>query len=386
MIIRLLAVLIIAAVACITPVAGQNGDNPTVAVLRYGGTPEETTFSEYGVLDMLQATGMISADERVHLDTRQDLEGENINIFWGDGGWDLALVNLMVDDALGRGADVLIALTTPVARAAANATSDLDDAPPVLFASVFSPTDAGIAESSCDKQTNVTGSVIVAPYQRTLALLGEQNPDMSSIGILSSSTEISGLAGGDTVEALAGELGLEVKRLAVNTLSDFPLAAQALADEFVDAIVAPIDAVTAQALPVLSGIANENGIPFVYPILGSVYHGATFGVGFMAHYEQGLHLGRLLTGVLAGELDTEMTGIRSFSGEGHSVNLDAADEQGITIVQALVDTADIVISGGGDAKSAAFDAAYRTYSMDELRSDEVMEMGAGAIASLNCGG
>ena len=228
MIIRLLAILIIAAVACITPVAGQNGDNPTVAVLRYGGTPEETTFSEYGVLDMLQATGMISADERVHLDTRQDLEGENINIFWGDGGWDLALVNLMVDDALGRDADVLIALTTSRWRARQPTPHPIWTMRRRCFSLPCSaPQTLASPESSCDKQVNVTGSVIVAPYERTLALLGEQNPDMSSIGILSSSTEISGLLAAIQSRRLAGELGLDVKRLAVNTLSDFPLAAQA---------------------------------------------------------------------------------------------------------------------------------------------------------------
>ena len=385
MLMRLLALLTFAAAASLPLVSGQGVDNPTIAILRYGGTANETTFSELGVLDILQAAGAISAAERDLLDQRIDLEGEHINIFWGDAGWDLALANLMIDDALGREADALIALTTPVARAAANATADMDDPPPVLFASVFSPTDAGIAESTCEKPANITGSVIVAPYQRTLALLGEQNPDIVSIGVLSSSSEISGVAGGDEVEALAQERGWNVKRLAVNALSDFPLAAQSLADDLVDAIVAPIDAVTAQALPVLSGIANESGIPFVYPILGSVYHGATFGLGFMEHYEQGLHLGRLLTGYLAGELDVAATGIRSFMGEGHSVNLDAAAEQDLSIAQALIDSAEIVIQDGVATTSEAFNAAYQTHSQDHLRSAEAQAEAAAFMASLQCG-
>ena len=359
--------------------------NPVIAILRYGGTPEETTLSEYGVLDMLQASGYISADERDHLNSRQDLEGENITIFWGDGGWDLATVNLMVDDALGREADALVTVTTPVTRAAVNATSDMDDAPPVLFASVFNAAEAGIAASACDKPANATGSVIVAPYERTLALLQEQNPTLGSIGVISSSSEISGVAGGDEVSALAEALGLSVERVAVTAISDFPLAAQSLADAAVDAIVAPIDATTAQALPIISDIANDNGIPFVYPVLGAVYHGATFGVGFMDHYAQGLHLGSLLTAHLAGELDAAAAGIRSFTGESHSVNLDAAAEQGITISQSIIDGADIALSGGEATQSDAFLAAYAVSSIDELASAEMQEMTAELLASLQCG-
>ena len=382
MIIRIAFALILLALS-LAPAAAVG--NPVVAILRYGGTPEETTLSEYGVLDMLQAGGYISADEREHLDRRQDLEGENITIFWGDGGWDLATVNLMVDDALGREADALVTVTTPVTRAAVNATSDMDDAPAVLFASVFSAAEAGIAASSCDKPANATGSVIVPPYARTLALLQEQNPMLSNIGIISSSSEISGVAGGDEVSALAEALEMSVERVAVTTISDFPLAAQSLADAAVDAIVAPIDAITAQALPVISDIANDNGIPFVYPVLGAVYHGATFGVGFMDHYAQGLHLGRLLTAHLAGELDTAATGIRSFTGENHSVNLDAAEEQGITIGQDIIEAADIVLSGGLAEQSDAFVAAYAVHGMDTLRSAEMQDMAAESLASLQCG-
>lgn len=381
---KLLLLVLVAALCAGGFTLAQDGDNPTLAILRYGGTEAETTFSEFGVLDMLQARGYISAEERQSLDTRADLDGENISIFWGDAGWDLATANLMVDDALGRDADVLVTVTTPVTRAALNATADMDEPPPLLFASVFNPLEAGIAQPVCDKPAHATGSEIRAPYERALAVLLEQNPNLTVIGVISSSSEISGITGAAQISALAEAQGIEVERTAVISLPDFPLAARSLADAAVDAIIAPIDAVTAQALPVISEIANENGIPFLYPVLGAVYHGATFGVGFMEHYEQGLHLGRLLTGVLDGELDTAATGIRVFSGESHSVNLDAADEQGIEIAAGLLDSADITVSGGEDSKSAAFAAAYAIHSQEYLASDEAREAGAAVMESLAC--
>lgn len=380
-------VLVLCALATLLAPAGlaQDDMNPSVAILRYGGTAGETTFSEYGVLDMLEATGLISAEERQHLSTRQDLEGEHINIFWGDAGWDLAFANLMVDDALGREADVLITMTTPVTRAAVNATLDLDDRPPVLFASVFNPAEAGIAESECEKPDHVTGSVIEAPYERTLSLLQAQNANLGSIGILFSSGEITGIAGAEALEQLAEGLGISVSQAAVNNLSDFPVAAQSLADDAVDAIIAPIDAVTAQALPVISGIANENGVPVVYPILGAVYHGTTFGVGMTSHYQQGLHLGRLLTAQLSGDLDIATTGLAVYTGESYSVNLDAASEQGLSIAQELIDSADIVIQDGEATQSEAFIAAYQLHSQEYLQSAEAQAEAAAALAALQCG-
>ena len=384
MLLRRLLLVIIASLTSIALAYGQDSDSPTVAILRYGGAPGETTFSEFGVLEILQADGFITAEERAALDTRQDLEGEHINIFWGDAGWDLATVNLMVDDALGREADAVITVTTPVTRAALNATLDMDEPPALLFASVFNPAESGIAAAACDKPAHATGSVIEAPYARALEVLQTQNPDLSAIGILFSTGETTGVAGAELVAQLAEDMGISVTQAAVNSLADFPLAAQSLADDMVDAIIAPIDAVTAQALPVISSIANESGIPVVYPILGSVYHGTTFGVGMTSHYAQGLHLGRLLAARLRGELDIAATGLAVYTGDAHSVNLDAAAEQVIDIAQTLIDSAHIVIENGEASQSEAFTAAYAIQSQAALQSEEARAAAAEFMASLAC--
>ena len=241
--------------------AAQESGKPTIAILRFGGVAEQTTLSEYAVLDALLAEGYISDAERDQLSARQDLDGERIDIFFGDAGWDLATANLMVDDALGREADILVALTTPVTRAALNATEEMDDPPLALFASVFNPIEAGIANSSCDKPAHTTGAELRAPYDRALSLMQELVPDLDSVGVIHSVSEISGASGADEIHALAAEREIEVEEVAVIGLADFPLAAQSLADSAVDAIIAPIDAVTAQALPIISDIAFEKRHP-----------------------------------------------------------------------------------------------------------------------------
>ncbi len=359
---------------------------PVVAILRYGGAAGETTWSEFGVLEMLQAEGYIAAEDRDSLNARFDLEGEHITIIWGDAGWDLATANLMVSDSLGREADVLVTLTTPVTRAAVNATMDMDEPPAVLFASVFNAVEAGIIEAACDKPAHVTGSVVEAPYARSLELLQSQNANLGSVGVIHSLTEISGMVGAEEINALGEAMGLTIETAAVSNLADFPAAASSLVGKGVDAILAPVDAVTAQALPVISQIAYEEGIPVLYPILGSVYHGTTFGVGFYDHYDQGLNLGRLLTAQLDGSLDAASAAVQTYTGEAHSVSLDAAEQQGLMIAPEIIDGAAIVLQDGEDSQSDAFKAAYVTRSQDDLRSQAAKDEAAAFIESLRCEG
>ena len=63
----------------------QDDDKPTIAILSFG-YHSNINLSVKGTLDMLQAYGYINQEERAALDQRQDLEGEGINIFWGDAG------------------------------------------------------------------------------------------------------------------------------------------------------------------------------------------------------------------------------------------------------------------------------------------------------------
>ena len=379
---RLLTLMIILSIASMSLVSAQDEDNPTVAILRYGGAAEETTFSEYGVLDMLQARAIFGGRAPI-AGYAPGLGGREYRHLLGRRRLGSGDRQLMVDDALGREADVLITVTTPVTRAALNATADMDEPPPLLFASVFNPLEAGIAQPVCDKPAHATGSEIRAPYERALAVLMEQNPNLSVIGVISSSSEISGITGAAQISALAQAQGIDVERTAVISLPDFPLAARSLADAAVEAIIAPIDAVTAQALP-SSARSQREWHPLSLSGAGRGLSWRYLRRRLHAALRAGLALGRLLTGVLDGELDTATTGIRVFSGESHSVNLDAAAEQGIAIASALINSADIVVSGSEDSQSGAFGAAYALQSQEYLASDEARAAASAAMESLAC--
>ena len=361
--------------------SAQAADKPTVAVLRFGGS-DSFSVTESTLLDMLAAQGFISADERTAMEGREDFHGENLDIIWSDAGWDLPTVGLMIEGALDAGADVIVALTTPVAQAAINATLDLDQPPAILFASVYHPYEAGIAQAPCLKPDHVTGAQILPSYDDLLLLLSMQAPETTTIGTVFNSSETSGAIGAQTIAELAEAQGFTVLQTAVSSLVDLPAAIEGLVSRGMEALLLPIDSVTAKGLHNIAHLSHDYDFPILYASVGSIFDGATFGVGHYSHYQQGINLGHMLNAWLNGEMDPASTAIDVVSGRLLGVNMDAAEAQGVTVADHLREHADVRIEDGEQSLSSTASALLRRPSIDTLR--EAIAADIDFIKSLQC--
>lgn len=330
----------------IAPAAlAQNADKPLIGILGYGWFPS-LDVTEGAIFDMLQSYGFISADDNALLMDGEDLESENIEIFWIDPGRGRDQVSIAVENAIDREPDALVTLSSWMTRAAINVTQDMDDPPAILFASVNYPYRSGIAESPCIKPNHVTGSESLTPYEYVMSLLKIQNPAITTIGTVYNSSEEGGSWGAERITRLAEEYGIKVEAEGLAQLSDIRVAADTLVDKGIEAFVLPWDHYTSQGLPVIAIVANEAGIPVFHPSMGAIYYGATVGAGFYLYYEDGVTLGRMLVAYLNGELDIAATAISQQSSQGLGVNLDAAFVQGIDLPDEIMEQADVVIEGG----------------------------------------
>ena len=341
----LLLVLLAAPIA-----SAQDDANPTVAILRYGPSLSDTSL-ETAVIDTLLVYEWVTVEEHAILNERQDIEGEKVNILWSDANYDLTHVNTMVDNALDRGADILLTLSTPVAQIALNTTLDQDEPTPILFSAVYSPYHAGLADAPCVKPAHVTGSESVPPYEEAFQVFLLQNPALSRIGLIYASNDASGIYGAEQIAAIGASLGLEVESAAVTSVSDLRSATQSLANNGVEAIVLPFDYTAAIGLPIIATVATENQIPVFHPHPGSILAGATIGAGFYNFYTQGISAGLILAAHLNGELDIARTAVDSHSGLSIGVNLDVANALGIEIAPELKDMAEMTLEGGESAMS-----------------------------------
>lgn len=348
---RLFLTLILLTLLVSTGLA-QDGEKPTIALLRFGELTDLIP-TEIGILEVLQAHGFIPFEEFTELYAHQylddhihDFEGEHITILRGDPGEDFTAINLMIEQMLDQEADVIIAISTPVAQTAVNATLDMDDPPAVLFTAVYDPYEAGIAQASCIKPAHVTGVEIVAAYDEVIAALLMQDPTIETIGAIYSASEITGRVGAERIAAAAEAEGLRVDQTAVTTMSDLRLAAEGLISKGVQAFVIPMDIITAKGIPILAAVADEYGIPIFHSTTSSIMMGITAGVSSSFSYRRGIGVGHILAEYLKGEIDIAATGISVFSDSAIAVSKDTAKRLDIEVADELESSADLVFEDG----------------------------------------
>ena len=361
----------------------QDDMQPTIAMLRYGGPANSPTFVEVRIISMLENYGYISAEEAAVLSERRDLEGENINVVWGDADWDIPTANLLVEQALDQGADVLVTITTPVARAAVNATLDMDDPPLVLSSSVLYPYPAGIADSSCIKPDHLVGAVVEVPVATLFSLLMAQQPEVATIGVLASATETSGLEAADAIVALAEANGVEAEVATIVSQADVQLATDGLMNKGVEALVTSWDIPISHSMPSIIEAAEYASIPVYIPVLPAVFAGATFSAGYLSDDIEATSVARLLASYLAGELDPATTGLLELTDPGTGVNLDALTATGMTASAALLVDADLIMSGDAPGFSDRYLSALLA-GATAIPVEIDIDADAALVASLQC--
>lgn len=353
----------IVTLALLTVMAGPltaQDDIPTVAIIRLGPLPP-FEYSQQGTLDVLDAYGYV--------------DGENINLILGDAAMDVPTANLLIEDAIDQGADVIITITTPVSQAAVNATLEMEDPPVILFNTVTQPYAAGIAQAACLKPDHVWGSQALPDYATILPLVWELDPEIETLGWIYSTTEPNGVASTAIVEPLAPEIGLSLVIESVAETSEVGTAAEAAAGDGIDAFFIPTDSTVGNGLASILGVAEEEGIAVFFADSLQVFAGVTVGAG-VSYYQEGVDTGRVLVAYLNGDLDIATTGISQQVGTLIGVNLDSAAMQDVEVPQSLLDMADFVIQDGENIGEVL--------SLPDVSQEELAEIDAAYIESLFC--
>ena len=355
-------------------------DVPTLAFLRYGQSPA-FALTDKAVLDTLEAYGYIGMEDRQTLLQGGDLRGERINILYRDAGFDLSAANLMVEDALDEGADVMLTVSNEVGMIAAAAMTELDDPPALIFAIVTAPYLSGIAEAPCVKAPNITGTQMDIDFLQFDAVREAQNPGMTNFGMIVNPNDPASGNAMQTLSIYAQARGLTFETASAITIADYSLATETLLDKGVEAIVLPPR--TGSAAGVLAVLDAAYGATIYSTIVTDVFIGVPVGAGFQGWYHEGAVAARMLVAHLRGELDIARTGINLTPGFTVAANLDAAEVHGIEIRQALLDQADFVIEGGGAAGGSLEIPGVNTF-LEEMTVEERWAEDQAFLAGLHC--
>ncbi len=368
----------------LTPFAAlAQDDKPTIAFLRYAGTAPVTSAAD-GILDSLEAYGYLTSAERAAVTESFDLDGENINLIYRDAGFDLASVNLIVEEALDSGADALVTVTTQVAQIAVNATRGMEDPPAIIFSLVTTPFATGIADAPCIKPDHVIGSQPLTSFEDYVPLVLAQNPDIEVIGTIVSPDQPTSVVGAQIITEIGESLGLTVEVATAVSLADLSLAVESLFSKGIEAIVLNINPLTLQGTPVLVQLTSEYGIPLYAPIIQQVYRGVTVGAGFHSFYEEGEIVARILHAHLQGEVDIAEIGINQSRSFGVAINLDTASAQEITISEDLLAMANFLIEDGERSAGMAMDVDDSGMALKDMSEAERQAADMAFLAELEC--
>ena len=363
------------------PTSLAQNDKPTVAFLKWGDS-RNVALAEKAILDMLQAYNIINDEERALLNDERSIEGENINIVYGDALFDRTEANVIIERAIDKGADVLVTFTTQMTQIAYFAIREFIDPPKLIFTVTSGPYITGVADSSCVKPDFVTGTVPVTNYEDIVPLLLMQDPDMKVVGAIYSPQQRASEVGVARITAIGQSLGLTVEAESIIVTPDLYQAVDDLANRGAEAIIIPI--FTFQGFQLLLSLSYDYGLPVVFSAPQNAYRGGTIGGGFFGLYKQGAIAANMLIAYLNGDIDIAKTAIYESDDFAFAVNLDAADLQDVEISQALLDGAAYIVENGETEQGVSAQYPEVVITLPEMPMEERRAADLEFLAALEC--
>lgn len=267
------------------------------------------------------------------------IEGQNIAIEYRYTDGKFERLPDVAAELIGLKVDVLVAVTTPAALAAKNATKTI----PIVIFGVADPVGAGLVDSLARPGRNITGLTNIAPVLsgKRLELLKETVPKLSRVAVLWSPQSPGDVPQWKESQLAARELGLQVHSMEISSADRYESA-------FKEAMKARNAALAVTASPLTNvnrkqivDLAIKNRLPAIYPWGDFVDAGGLMSYGpiFAA---AGRDAARLVDKILKGAKPADLPVEQPVKFE-LVINLKTAKQIGLTIPPNVLARADKVI-------------------------------------------
>ena len=250
-----------------------------------------------GIVQIVEHTSLDMIRESLveELEAKGIVDGQNVKIDYQNAQGDQSNLNSICKKFVGDGVDVIVAIATPSAQAAAAATSEI----PIIFSAVTDPVVAKLVTNLEPPEGNVTGTSDAIPVDEVFNLCQELTPEVKSFGFLYTASEVNSQSVVEEAKTLAADYGYDYEEVIITNTSELKQAAYSLAGK-VDAIYTPIDNSIASAMTVLSEVGKETKVPIYVGADSMVMDGAYATVGI--NYEDlGRQTGDMVAEVLNGK-------------------------------------------------------------------------------------
>ncbi|MDO9105902.1 MAG: ABC transporter substrate-binding protein [Methylovulum sp.] len=150
---------------------------------------------------------------------------------------DMTTLSGLADAVNSDGTELLMTLSTPTLETALHKVRKI----PIVFTFVADPVVAGAGTDDTHHLPNVTGVYTLAPFKEMVGLLKQYFPEIRKIGTLFTPGEDNSVHNKVLFVQEANRQGISVSTLPVNSASELPNAALAMANQPIDAWVQTLD-------------------------------------------------------------------------------------------------------------------------------------------------
>ncbi|MDD2431018.1 MAG: ABC transporter substrate-binding protein [Firmicutes bacterium] len=292
-----------------------------------------TTAVDIGIIQILEHPALDAARAGFMDELKE--QGINATYDYQNAQGDMATLYTIAGNIVADKVDLILAIATPSAQAAANATSQI----PILITAVTDPKIAGLVKEFDKPGTNVTGTSDMNPVEKQLELILSFAPKATRIGIIYNGGEANSVVQIDLAQQAAKKLGLKLVLVTVSETSGVFQATQSLQGR-VDAVYVPTDNTVVAALESVISFCERNKLPLIAGETESVERGALATIG-LNYYDLGRQTGAMAVKILNGA-DPAETPIEFQENINLTVNKSAAKRMGFTIPDEILKEAIVV--------------------------------------------
>ncbi len=321
---------ILSAAMVLTGCAGGSGDGQTDTK---GG--EKT--AKIGIVQFAEHPALDASYEGF-VDTMKEAGYSEDSFDYKNAQGDQSNCTTIAQTFVNDGDDLIYAIATPAAQAAANETSDI----PIVVSAVTDPAASGLAESNDKPGGNVTGASDLTPVESQIGLLKEALPDAKKIAIMYCNAEDNSRIQAELAEKACEKEGLEYQVATVTDSNQIQQVTESLIGK-VDAIYVPTDNLLAEGMSTLSKVATEHKIPTIVGEEGMVTSGGLMTNG-IDYYELGVLAANQAIEILENGSDPADMAIAYYPDDKCTliVNQATLDRLGIELPASLKDKAEFI--------------------------------------------
>lgn len=246
--------------------------------------------------------GVVQLTEHTALDATNEgfveaveASGLSVSIDQQNAQNDQSACQTIASKFVGDGVDLIFAIATPAAQAAAAATTDI----PIVGSAITDYAASGLVKDNDKPGTNVTGASDLTPVAEQLQMMQKVLPDVKKVGLLYCSAE----SNSDIQIASAKEeldaLGLSYTEFAVSSSNEIQSVVESAVGK-VDALYSPTDNTIAAGAAQVGQICKENKLPFITGEEGMCEAGGLFTLS-INYKDLGKLAGEMAVKILKGE-------------------------------------------------------------------------------------